>query len=191
MIRPPAMMPPMSTLSPKLQIRPPAMMPPMGTLSPKLQRRVSYAGDLSPSPPKASVTHEHRDAGARVRSGGAAVNRKRRRRTTWAEPPATAMRTFALSPSESASRRSLSRSIKLAVKRARSGDNELCAELLGMLPRMRDLISRADLSTYSLRELRETLETETGTDLSCHKREVRDAMQRLVCELTGGRLVAT
>ena len=162
---------------------------------PKLSRRPSYTGDL-PSPPSQSggrpLTEKRSqptaDAGAQA-GGGAA----KRRRATFAEPPATATRTFALSPSESASKASLSCSIKQAVKRARGGDSdaERCPELAVMLPRMRELISAADLSTFSLRDLRETLEAETGCDLSAHKRDVKEEMQRLVCELSGGKLVAT
>ena len=192
---------------------------------PKLQRRTSYAGDLSPSPPKggASPSKRSQHAGAaagaahallgddaeaaagassskRSQNAGAAAAggaTKRRRRATFAEPPATEMRTFALSPSESQSKASLSRSIKQAVKRARGGGGgggggtERCAELAAMLPRMRELIGAADLRTYRLRELRETLEAETGTDLSRHKHDVKAEMQRLVGELSGGKLVAT
>jgi hypothetical protein len=100
------------------------------------------------------------------------------------------VRTFVVCNEEASSRRALSRSIKVAVKRARSGAPS--SELAPFRSRIRELVTVADARVYTLKALREDLEAETGTDLSLPvlKRELKTEMQQVLVELSGGALVA-
>ena len=98
--------------------------------------------------------------------------------------------TFVMCNEEASSRRELSRSIKVAVKRARSGAPS--AELAPFRSKIRELVTRADARVYTLKSLREDLEAETGADLSLPalKRELKTEMQQVMVELSGGKLRA-
>jgi hypothetical protein len=127
------------------------------------------------------------------------------------------VRTFVVCNEEASSQRELSRAIKIAVKRARSWakmctmqpesgcecdcececdcdcDSEaLSSELAPFRSRIRELVTEADPSVYTLKTLREDLEAETGEDFSLPglKRELKTEMQQVLVELSGGTLVA-
>ena len=53
-------------------------------------------------------------------------------------------------------------------------------------------VELARLQVFTMKELRETLEAESGSDLSTQqlKSELKAAMQHVLCELSGGALVA-
>ena len=63
--------------------------------------------------------------------------------------------------------------MRLAVKVWRQGEGRGMEELEPLLGRLMDLVRKADWSTYTLRELREELEEETGRDLSEFKGSIK------------------
>ncbi len=100
------------------------------------------------------------------------------------------VRTFVVCNEEASSRQELSRSIKIAVKRARSGTPS--SDLAPFRSRIRELVTVADVHVYTLKALREDLEAETGADFSLPglKRELKTEMQQVLVELSGGALEA-
>ena len=116
---------------------------------------VTPAGDV-PSPPR--VTFPLRRPGSTV---------------SFCDPVTTDVREFELSPAERDSKLELARSVRLAVKVWRQGEGRGMEELEPLLGRLMDLVRKADWSTYTLRELREELEEETGRDLSEFKGSIK------------------
>ena len=147
----------------------------------KRRRTELDAGGEEDAAPCAAVTPPSNDEGA--------INAPPFGKTVgFSERPT--VRTFVVCNEEASSRRALSRSIKIAVKRARSG--AASSELAPFRSRIRELVTVADARVYTLKALREDLEAETDTDLSLPalKRELKTEMQQVLIELSGGTLRA-